>query len=77
MRAGSGFHRANIIRLIFFLVFFVFATGAPDVTSAKTTCGGEGQSPCAYAKATSKGALKVDCGKGAFLDPREGGQCWS
>lgn len=29
------------------------------------------------AKATKKGAPKLSCAKGAFFDPRAGGECWS
>lgn len=28
-------------------------------------------------KATKKGSPKLSCGKGAFFDPRKGGECWS
>jgi hypothetical protein len=31
----------------------------------------------ATAKATKKGSPKFSCPKGAFFDPRSGGQCWS
>lgn len=56
----------------------IFLSGAfAQPVHAKSNCGGEGQAPCAYAKAISKGKLKLDCGKGAFLDPRKGGECWT
>lgn len=31
----------------------------------------------ATTKATKKGSPKLSCGKGAFFDPRKGGECWS
>lgn len=51
--------------LALLLVAFVFTSTALSVTPAQA----------AYSKATSHG--KTFCPKGAFYDPRKGGQCWS
>ncbi|MFT5485133.1 MAG: hypothetical protein ACI9JL_001534 [Paracoccaceae bacterium] len=51
--------------LALLLVAFVFTSTALSVTPAQA----------AYSKATSHG--KTFCPKGAFYDPRGGGQCWS
>lgn len=51
--------------LAFILVAFVFVSAGLSVTPAQA----------AYSKATNHG--KTFCPKGAFFDPRGGGQCWS
>lgn len=50
--------------------------GTPPAAAADTAkCGGDGQSPCAYAKAKFSG--KACSGKDEFWDPINGGSCWS
>ncbi len=52
------------------------AVSLSSSTAAAPKCGGHGEVKCTFAKATRHAKPKA-CPKGTFLDPRNGGECWS
>jgi hypothetical protein len=74
----------SIIRTATLLLSFIALTGfgsvsLPSVASAADitkNCGGINQSKCSTSKAKYRGKVKKSKPKGAFFDPRKGGEWW-
>lgn len=61
-------------RLLVAGALLLLTESVPTPAEAQS-CGGNGQAPCTWARARQYG--KVGCARGAFFDPRNGGECWS
>lgn len=59
-----------------FVAGLSFGAGPAVAADATPGCGAENQKVCTTSKATYRGKVKTPKPKGAFLDPRKGGEWW-
>ena len=59
-----------------FVAGLSLGTGPAGAADPTPGCGAENQKVCATSKATYKGKVKTPKPKGAFFDPRKGGEWW-
>lgn len=74
-----SFLKASFFAVGVFALAGFGTAGVPSVATAADitkSCGGLNQKKCATSKATYRGKLKTPKPKGAFFDPRKGGEWW-